>query len=172
MARDPGRKKMAGIVIGKQERTSRQGNRFAFVQLSDTSGVYEVVFFSDMLSRHRELLESGQPLLLAVEVRQDNGELRLNAQDVQPLDEVVARSAAGLKLYLRDAAGLQSLQSLLTREPEGRDPSAAGGRARIDLVLESADGAEVEVELPGRYRLSGRMRQAIKAIPGVMVEEL
>ena len=169
--REPGRKKMAGIVIAKQERTSRQGNRFAFVQLSDTSGVFEVTIFAELLSRSRELLESGQPLLLGVEVRQDGGELRLNAQDIQLLDEVVARSAAGLKLYLRDAAGLQSLQSLLTREEEG-PASAAAGRARINLILESADGAEVEMELPGQYRLSGSMRQAIKSIPGVTVEDL
>ena len=33
--------KLAGIVIGRQERTSRQGNRFAFVQVSDTHGLYE-----------------------------------------------------------------------------------------------------------------------------------
>ena len=34
------RAKLAGIVIGKQERTSARGSRFAFVQMSDASGMY------------------------------------------------------------------------------------------------------------------------------------
>jgi DNA polymerase-3 subunit alpha len=171
VAREPGRKTMAGIVIGKQERTSRQGNRFAFAQLSDPSGVYEVTLFSEVLMRSRELLEAGTPLLLTVDVRQDGDELRLNAQDIHPLDAAVAHSAAGLRLYMRDAATLHSLQSLLDRET-GEGNGANGGKARISLVLETADGDEVEVELPSNYRLSGEMRQAIKAIPGLVVEDL
>jgi DNA polymerase-3 subunit alpha len=171
VAREPGRKTMAGIVIGKQERTSRQGNRFAFAQMSDPSGVYEVTLFSEVLMRSRELLETGTPLLLTVDVRQDGDELRLNAQDMRPLDAAVAHSAAGLRLYMRDAAALHSLQSLLDREA-GEGNGANGGKARISLVLETADGDEVEVELPSNYRLSGEMRQAIKAIPGLVVEDL
>ncbi len=171
VAREPGRKTMAGIVIGKQERTSRQGNRFAFAQLSDPSGVYEVTLFSEVLMRSRELLEAGTPLLLTVDVRQDGDELRLNAQDIHPLDAAVAHSAAGLRLYMRDAATLHSLQSLLDRET-GEGNGANGGKARISLVLETADGDEVEVELPSNYRLSGEMRQAIKAIPGLVAEDL
>src|SRR5262249_40860699 len=63
------RAKLAGIVTGRQERTSAKGSRFAFVQLSDASGVYEVVVFSELLAAHRELLEPGTPLLLGVDVR-------------------------------------------------------------------------------------------------------
>src|SRR6202140_3710423 len=38
--------RLAGIVVGKKERTSARGNRFAFVSLSDTSGVFEITVFS------------------------------------------------------------------------------------------------------------------------------
>src|SRR5438094_2034675 len=48
--------RLAGIVIGKKERTSARGSRFAFVQLSDTSGVFEITLFSDTLSQVRPLL--------------------------------------------------------------------------------------------------------------------
>jgi len=37
--------RLAGVVIDKKERTSARGNRFAFVQLSDTSGAFEVTVF-------------------------------------------------------------------------------------------------------------------------------
>ena len=59
------RAKLAGIVIGRQERTSAKGNRFAFVQLSDTSGMFEALVFSETLSTSRELLEPGHRVLAA-----------------------------------------------------------------------------------------------------------
>ncbi|MFQ6017885.1 MAG: DNA polymerase III subunit alpha [Kiloniellaceae bacterium] len=164
MEREPGRKHLAGIVIGRQERTSRQGNRFAFVQLSDTSGIYEVVVFSELLSRSRDVLDGGAPLLITVEGRSDGEGLRLMAQEIAPLDPAVARAGKGLKVFLEDAAPLRSLKSVLSRE--------AKGRGRIRLVLDLADGREAELELPGGYRLAAATRQAIKAIPGVTVQDL
>jgi DNA polymerase-3 subunit alpha len=162
-----GRRKLAGIVIGKQERTSRQGNRFAFVQLSDASGVFEVIVFSELLARHRELLESGQPLLVTVSVdsRDDGEPPRLTAQELAPLEQVAAEASTRLRLFLSDQAPLDSLKTVL-----GRDARAAG-RGRIALILELDGGEEAEMELPGTYQLSSRLRQAIKAIPGLVVQE-
>ncbi|MEE8499277.1 MAG: DNA polymerase III subunit alpha, partial [Kiloniellales bacterium] len=163
MARDPGRKKLAGIVIGKQERTSRQGNRFAFLQLSDTSGVYDVVVFSELLARVRELLDAAEPLLLTVESRGDGEELRLMAQEIEPLEGAVAGAGLGLRVFMSEPEPLESLKSLLAREAEGR--------GRIALVLDLAEGQEVELDLPVGYRLSPAVRQAIKAVPGLTVLE-
>jgi DNA polymerase-3 subunit alpha len=164
MERDPGRKRLAGIVIGKQERTSRQGNRFAFIQLSDTSGVYEVVIFSELLGATREILDSGEPLLLTVESRGDGEDLRLMAQQIEPLEAVVAGAGLGLRVFMNDPQPLEILKNLLERETEGR--------GHIKLVLDLADGQEVELELPGGYRLSPAARQAIKAVPGLVVQDV
>ena len=163
LARDPGRKKLAGIVIGKQERTSRQGNRFAFIQLSDTSGVFEVVVFSELLAQARDCLESSEPLLITAESRGDGDDLRLMAHEIAPLEGVAAVAGLGLKVILSDAEPLGSLKSLLDRESRGR--------GRVALVLDLADGREVELDLPEGYRLSAAARQAIKAVPGVTVLE-
>src|SRR5207244_12867121 len=82
--------RLAGVVIDKKERTSARGNRFAFVQLSDTSGVFEVTLFSEVLGQARALLESGQPLVVTLDVRREEESLRLTAQKIEPLDGVVA----------------------------------------------------------------------------------
>ncbi len=162
--RDPGRKKVAGIVIGKQERTSRQGNRFAFVQLSDTSGSYEVVIFSEVLSASREFLEAGEPLLLTVEGRSEGEGLRLMASDIAPLAVAVAEAGVGLKLFLSGREPLDRVKAVLEHEPRGR--------GRIALVLDLADGQEVELELPDSYRLSPDARQEIKTLAGIEVRDL
>jgi DNA polymerase-3 subunit alpha len=164
LAREPGRKRLAGIVVGKQERTSRQGNRFAFVQLSDPSGMFEVVVFSDVLTRIRDVLEAGEPVILTVDGRLEGEDMRLTAQDIEPLEAAVANAATGLRLFVAEPSPLERLKSLLEREPKGR--------GRIALVLDLADGQEVELELPGGYRLSPPVRQALKSLPGVEIQDL
>ncbi len=158
--------KLGGIVIGKRELNSRRGSRMAFVQLSDAGGVYEVTLFSEVLSRARDLLDSARALLVTVSVewQSDAEEPRLTAQNLEPLDEVAARAAAGLRIFLEDPAPLGSIRSLLGREEQGR--------GAVVLVLDLDDAQEAEFELPGRYRLSPGIRQAMKAISGVRLQDL
>jgi len=151
--------RLAGIVIGKKERTSARGNRFAFVQLSDTSGAFEVTVFSEMLSQARGLLEGGQPLITTVDVRREEESLRLTVQKVEPLDAVVAQAAAGLRIFVSEAEALPRLKSVISRE--------AGGRGRVTVVLD-LPSREIEVALPGGFRVDPRIRAAVKSLPGII----
>src|SRR4029079_15818039 len=59
--------RMVGTVISKRERFGKRGNKSAFVALSDDTGGFECMMFSEALSASKELLESGAPLLLTVD---------------------------------------------------------------------------------------------------------
>ncbi|HLS67887.1 MAG TPA: DNA polymerase III subunit alpha, partial [Kiloniellales bacterium] len=160
------RQVLAGIVVAKQERTSRKGSRFAFVQLSDASGLFEVTCFSETLGRCRMLLEGGKPLLVTVTVERsgEGGDLRLTAHDFEDLEEALAKTAAGIKVFLREAQPVIELKQLLERERRGR--------GRVTMVLALEDDREVEIDLPGGYALSPSGRQAIKSLSGLVVEDL
>jgi DNA polymerase-3 subunit alpha len=158
-ASDTARFKLAGIVVGKKERTSARGNRFAFVQMSDPSGLFEVAVFSEMLSEARGLLDSGQPLVITVDARSGEESLRLIAQQIEPLDTVVAHAAAGLRVFLGEARALSSLKSVITRE--------AGGRGRVTVVLD-LPSREVEIAIPGGFKVDPRTRAAVKSLPGIV----
>ena len=163
--REAGPIKLAGTVIGKRERTSARGNRYAFVQLSDMSGVYEVTVFSEVLAAAGGLLDAGAPILITAEARIEEDNIRLTAEDIQPLDKAVARAAGGLKVFIRDEAPLTGLRGVVGRE--GR------GRGRITLVVPVAGDREVEVMLPGTYAISSATLGAIKAIRGIVdVQEI
>jgi DNA polymerase-3 subunit alpha len=154
------RAKLAGIVTGRQERTSAKGSRFAFVQLSDASGVFEIVVFSETLAAHRELLEPGTPLLLTVDVRLDPDNTRLTAQAIQGLEAAAAQTSVGLKVYLNDSGPIPSLRQIMER--------CGRGKGRLRLVLELERGRECEVAVPGGWAISPATRGAIKAIPGIV----
>jgi DNA polymerase-3 subunit alpha len=152
--------KLAGIVIGRaKERTSGRGNRFAFAQMSDPTGTFEVTLFSETLSQSRALLDSAEPLVVTVDVRSEEDSLRLTAQKIERLDAVVAHVAAGLRVFVGEARALSSLKSVIARE--------SGGRGRVTVVLD-LPAREVEIALPGGFKIDPRTRAAVKSLPGIV----
>jgi DNA polymerase-3 subunit alpha len=127
--------------------------------MSDPSGVFEVTLFAEMLREARALFDTGQPLVVTVDVRSEEDSLRLSAQKIEPLDDVVAHAAAGLKVFLGEERALGHLKNLFGRE--------TGGRGRVSVVLDLAD-REVEIAIPGGFRVDPRMRAAVKSLPGVV----
>ena len=147
-------------MFGRKERTSAKGSRFAFLQMSDASGLYEVMVFSEVLGQARPLLDSGQPLLVTVDVRAEEDNLRLGAQKIEPLDAAVAHAAAGLRVFLGKESALAGLRGILARD--------GTGRGRVSIVVPVDPAREVELALPGGYRIGPGVRAAVKALPGVL----
>ncbi len=162
--------RIAGSVAARDERKSARGNRFAFVRLSDPTGLYEVRVFSDVLDAARAHLEPGRSVVLTVEATLEGDELKLQARAVQPIDVALAGAAnAGLRIYINDAAAAQSLATRLL------DIAREAGRLKrgpVELVLIAADlDGEVEIDLPERYPLTPQVIGALKTVPGVVYLE-
>jgi DNA polymerase-3 subunit alpha len=159
-----GRVRLAGSLLSKQERTSAKGSRYAFLQLSDASGMYEVTCFSEVLGVSRELLEAGGPLLLELDAKLEDEQLRLTCQRISSLDQEAARAAAGIKIHIRDEAPISDLKSLIGREPRGKN--------RIAIVSEIGS-REVEIGLKETITLSPKFMGALRSVAGVVeVEEI
>jgi DNA polymerase-3 subunit alpha len=128
--------------------------------MSDTSGIFEVMVFAEVLAQSRQHFDSGQPLLVTVDVRSEDDNLRLSAQRFEPLDGLVAQAAAGLRVFLGEGGALTPLKSLMARE--------GGGRGRVTIVVPVPPAREVEIALPGGFRISPRVRAAVKSLPGIL----
>ncbi|MEQ9260431.1 MAG: DNA polymerase III subunit alpha [Roseovarius sp.] len=168
--RQPSAVKMAGVVAGRQERRSARGNRFAFVQLSDTTGSYEVTVFSDTLESSRDFLEPGSRVVLGVEATMEEDQLKLLARSFQPADDVVADAGStGLRIYVESAEAVPSVASVL----EGA-AGARGGRGPIYFcLLDQGLPGEVEIAAGRDYPVSPQIKGALKSLGGVvMVEEV
>ena len=55
---------LAGTLIRKQERRGRNDQPYGFLSLSDPTGMFEVMVFSEVLVASRPLLEAGKSILL------------------------------------------------------------------------------------------------------------
>ena len=164
--------KMAGTVSNRQERKSARGNRFAFVGLSDPTGLYEVTVFSDTLEAARQHLEPGNAVVLTVEANMEGETLKLLARAAQPIDSVAADAGgAGLRIHVETEGAVTSVATLLARMQQ--DASIRSRGPVSFLIADRATGTEVEVATGRDFPINPQIKGAIKAMSGVaLVEEV
>jgi len=161
---------LAGSVIAVQQRTSQRGSRYAFVQLSDAAGTFEITMFAEVLAASRELLDSGKPVLVQTAARFEEGQLRLTGQSVRELAAAAASAPVAIKIWLEGEKPIGSLKTLIDREARPGEGKRANGRIR--LVIPDGE-QDVIVRLDGGYLCTPELNRAMRAIPGVVdVQEI
>ena len=161
--------KMAGVVAGRQERKSARGNRFAFAQLSDTTGGYEITLFSETLEKSREFLETGSQVVVTAEATMESDQLKLLGRSVSPIDGVVADAGVmGLRIFVETETAITSVAQLLQTAQD----AAKGARGPVQFCL-MAQGlpGEVEIDAGDEFPVNPQIKGAIKSLTGVVTVE-
>ncbi|MEE8371133.1 MAG: DNA polymerase III subunit alpha, partial [Sphingomonadales bacterium] len=153
---------MAGVIDGLRERRSKKGKPYGHMALSDISGGYEVLVFSDKLDQARLAKEEGGPVLIKVSVDKRGGDDRvgLMLRSLETLEQVAERTPIDLEVHIREASSIPILANILK---ENR-----GGHGHISLAVLAMGGTrEVHMKLPEAYKVTPELRSAIMACPGV-----
>jgi len=154
--------RLAATVLDRTERRTKSGNKMGIVTLSDQTGQFEAIVFSEGLQRFRDFLEPGRAVVLVVQASVEGEDVRARIQSVEPLDEAIAQHQKGMRIYVRDETPLASIAERLKQRGEGE--------VSMVLILDSAH--EVELRLPGRYLATPQIAAALRAVPGVVHVEL
>jgi DNA polymerase-3 subunit alpha len=170
--RGPFLAKLAGVVAGRQERKSARGNRFAFAQLSDTTGAYEVTLFSEALEKCREYLETGAKVVVTAEATLESDQLKLLARSVAPVEAVTADAgASNLRIYISEPQVVPTVARVL------EDAAAAATRVqkgKVYMLLQDPGlPGDVEMDLGQSFPINPQIKGALKSLDGVLdVEEV
>ncbi|KAE9626450.1 DNA polymerase III subunit alpha [Parasedimentitalea maritima] len=170
--RGPFLAKMAGVVAGCQERKSARGNRFAFAQLSDTTGGFEITLFSEALEKSREHLVTGGKVVLSAEATVEADQLKLLARSVGPIDAAVADAGnSSLRVYITEAAAVSTVATVLE---EARAAAKNASRGEVLMYLQDPTlPGDVELDLGQYFPINPQIKGAIKSLDGVLdVEEI
>ncbi len=150
--------RVAATVVSRQERRTKTGNKMGIFGLSDPSGAYEAIMFAEGLQQFRDQLEPGAAVLLFLTAEAQGDEIRARIQSVEPLDQAASKLQKALRVLVRDEKPLESISRRLEMKGDGE----------VTMVAQLPDGTEVDIRLPGRFKLSPQIAGAIKAVPGVL----
>ena len=153
----------AGTVVAKQERLSRNKNRFAFVELSDRTEKMEFTVFGDELAAASSPMAPGDSILFIAEAREENDQLRFRASSIQPITS--PPSVSGLRVYFDDPNIPRQVRSILDRE-------AGTDRRRIEFLPVGKDiPVGTTLQVPGDFPVSPDMHKALASLKGVVKTE-
>lgn len=151
---------MAGVLLKKQIKVSpKNGNKYAFLQLSDASGVYEVTLFSETLAQAKDILNEGEALLMKVGAEQREDQMRLTVQSIQLLDKALSQSVREIHIDLDSDKPLVQLKTLM--DTEGK------GAAKIIVRVRLENGEMAVMTLPGRWNFPPAACRAMEKSAGV-----
>ncbi len=152
---------MAACVESFQKRLSKSGNKYAFVGLSDTTGSFEALLFSEGIIKYEEILNAGVPVLvkLTIDKQNEDGNPRIMINSVKTLDEAIAEQAKGLIISVTDVNAVMAISDILKHDRQGSN--------KIYIVPE-VDEWDVRIELNGGYAFYDiNMIGKLRAISGV-----
>jgi DNA polymerase-3 subunit alpha len=173
--------RVAATVVSRMERRTKTGNKMGIMGLSDPTGHFEAVLFSEGLAQYRDVLEPGSAVLLQLGAELQGEDVRARVLHAEPLDDAAAKTQKGLRIFVRDDKPLESIAKRLegqqapagnaSRFQPAKQPAAqpAGGSdGEVTLVMMLDLETEVELKLPGKFRVSPQIAGAIKAVSGVV----
>src|SRR6186997_3101749 len=115
--------KVAATVVSRMERRTKTGNKMGIMGLSDPTGHFEAVLFSEGLAQYRDVLEPGAAVLLQLGAELQGEDVRARVLHAEPLDDAAAKTQKGLRIFVRDTKPLESIAKRLSM-PEA---AATGG---------------------------------------------
>ena len=152
--------KLAGCIVSFQKRISKSGNKYAFLQLSDGSNNFEGLLFSDGLAKYENIINSGYPLLVSVNITKENEEMppRTMINMVETLDQAIANVSKGLIIYVNNVSAVKTIHEVLSHDNNGVN--------KIYIKPEIPQW-DVRIELSGGYAFANDTVSKIRGISGV-----
>ena len=114
---------LAGCVNAVQKRISKNGNKYAFVEFSDTTSKFEGMLFADGLAKYEDILNSGMPVLvnMTIDKQNEEGNPRCLINKVETLDKAIAETSDALQIEIDDISAIKPLKEILKTDRNGKN---------------------------------------------------
>lgn len=160
---------MAGVIRTVRMRRSKSGKPFAWVELSDQSGEFEITVFSETLNAARDLMEAGALVLVGVTVEDRDGDIRFTCETMRNLNSAAAATVSQLRVSVTSPDALEGLKRRLASVR----PASQNESGSVVVVMRLPEtGREVDLALPGLAACTPAMRGALRSLNGVADVEL
>ncbi|HHB83705.1 MAG TPA: DNA polymerase III subunit alpha, partial [Devosia sp.] len=150
--------KVAATVVARQNRRTKKGTPMAVLTLSDPTGNFECLMFSEQIAKYGDMLEAGMSAILTVEAEANSEGVRLRLIAANSLENIAQNAQRTMTIFVNEQKCLAPVAKLLSK----------GGNGSVYLVAKSESGAfESQIQLAGKYVLNADLVGGIKSIAGV-----
>ena len=153
--------KLAGCVNAVQKRISKNGNKYAFVEFSDTTSKFEGMLFSEGLAKYEDILNAGFPVFvhMTIDKQNEEGNLRCLINRVETLDKAIADASNALEIEINDISAIIPLKEILQSDRNGKN--------KIYIIPQNKDW-DIRIQLAGGFAFADSdFLSRIRNIPGV-----
>ena len=164
MVREDGARagRLAGAIAARNDRRTRKGTPMAIMTLSDPSGSYELIAFSEQLDQYRDMLGVGAQVIVNVEADERPDGIGLRLIGAELIDKAAEKVGRSLTIEASSEICLGPIKSQL--KP---------GNGRVTFVVAREQGKRLyEIELKGSWQVSPALAGAIKSFDGVVEVKL
>ena len=99
-----------------EERSNKDGRKYAFVTISEISSQYELSIFSENLSKYRHLLKEGNLLIFDVDKIMNNNEARYVIRSVKRLETEFNNSNKKIDIFIKTENLIENKENLFLRK--------------------------------------------------------
>jgi DNA polymerase-3 subunit alpha len=148
---------VAGVLLSKMEKLSRNGQKYAYLAISDQDSIFEAMIFPEPYARFRDQLIVGSPIIVDIAKRVEAGATKFIANAVKNVDEAIENQR--IYICVDETSDIDALYETLASIEDG-------GNA-ISFLVMGQSGEVTEVETRYSKRLTAENRRAILQVRGV-----
>lgn len=151
---------IAGVITSRKIRSSAKG-KYAFVQLSDISGLIEVSIFNEkILFDNEAILLPGNAVFMRIDARKDDSGLRLTVESILPIEEALSHISNSYTAIVKDPTVIPLFKNYL---------SDKGSKIEIGLIVE--DGNTVFFSSDKQLYINDDNLEELKKVSGLELIE-
>jgi len=147
--------RLAGTIATRADRRTKKGTPMLSLSLSDPSGSYEVIGFSEAVEQYGKILVPGRNVILNVEADERPDGISLRLMSAVPLEDAAQRAGKSLTIEANDGASIAAIRAQL--KP---------GAGQVTFIV-ARENRQYQIELKERFQLTPALAGALKGIEGV-----
>lgn len=149
--------KIAGILLSKKERLSKNAQKYCFLVISDKDNSFEVTIFPDLYSKISQDLNIGTAYIMDANIKVELGNLKILATSFQSIDSIIQHQK--VYILLENNADIDQLYNIIDSMEDGNN--------QISFIIYKTSSKKVEIETTYKKNLSIENRRKLSNIPGI-----
>jgi len=152
--------KVAGVISLKRVRSSKRG-KYAFLQITDQTGVLDISIFNEkLLIEHNNILEEGAAIICDIEMKNDKTGTRIVVEKIVEVHSLMQKTITDYNIYISNQDAISKVKDALTEDG-----------LPINLYAELNDGSVVQFSLGQSLFINNEGIERLKKINNIRIIE-